>query len=80
MLLTKPKKLLWQCCVLHNFAILKNDLTEDEEADDNDGRDTMSTEEVDALYRINDVGVDKCQHIMRALSELNSETPVHVVC
>ncbi len=76
----KAKKIIVACCVLHNFAILKNDLIEDEETDDNDGCDTMPTEEVDALYGIDDLGVDKHQRIMCALSEFNSETPVDGFC
>ncbi len=49
----KAKRIIATCCVLHNFAIRKNDIVDDEKHDDNDGLD--------------DEGVDKRQAVMRAL-------------
>ena len=65
----KAKKIIAACCVLHNFALKNNDITEDEEHDDNDGRDMLAPDEIDALIGVDDGGIDKRQNIMRALSE-----------
>ena len=61
----KARKVIAACCVLHNFAIHKKDVTEDETQDDNDGRDVP--EDVDIEFGLNDEGIDKRQAIMLAL-------------
>ncbi len=66
---SKAKKIIAACCFLHNFAIKHKNVTEDEFDDDNDGRDTLSPDEIDAMFGIDDMGVDKRQAIMRLLSE-----------
>ncbi len=61
----KAKHVIAMCCVLHNFAIRKKDVTEDEAQDDNDGHDVM--EDVDAEFGLDEEGIDKRQAIMLAL-------------
>ncbi len=61
----KARKVIAACCVLHNFAIHKKDVTEDETQDDNDSRDVP--EDVDIKFGLNDEGIDKRQAIMLAL-------------
>ena len=65
----KAKKIIATCCFLHNFAIKHKDVTKEEFEDDNDGRDTLSQDEIDAMFGIDDMGVDKRHAIMRSLSE-----------
>ncbi len=62
----KAKMIIVTCCVLHNFAIHKKDVTEDEAQDDNDGRDVP--DDVDIEYGLDDEGIDKRQAIMLALA------------
>ncbi len=64
----KAKKIIATCCALHNFAIRNRDFLDDEENDDNDGRGTDNMNDVDAMYGIDDAGIDKRQAIMRLLS------------
>ncbi len=61
----KAKRIIATCCVLHNFAICKKDVTDDEEHDDNDGCEVP--DDVDTEYGLDDKGVDKRQTIMLAL-------------
>ncbi len=61
----KAKRIIATCCVLHNFAIRKKDVTEEEAEDDNDGRDVP--DDVDIEYGLDDEGIDKRQAIMLAL-------------
>ncbi len=61
----KAKIIIAACCVLHNFAIRKKDITEDEAKDDNDGRDVP--DDIDIEYGLDDEGIDKRQAIMLAL-------------
>ncbi len=66
---TKAKKIIATCAFLHNFALKNCDMTEDKYNDDNDGREALSQEEIDAMFGLDDMGVDKCQAIMHLLSE-----------
>ena len=61
----KAKTIIATCCVLHNFAIRKKDVTEDEAQDDNDGRDVP--DDVDVEYGLDEEGIDKRQAIMLSL-------------
>lgn len=61
----KAKRIIATCCVLHNFAIRKKDVTDDEAQDDNDGRDVP--EDIDAQFGLDEEGIDKRQAIMLAL-------------
>ncbi len=61
----KAKLIIAACCVLHNFAIRKNDVINDEAEDDNDGRDMRK--DVDAEFGLDDEGIDKRQAIMLSL-------------
>ncbi len=65
----KAKKIIAMCCFLHNFTIKHKDVTEEEFEDDNDGRDMLSQDEIDAMFGIDDMGIDKWHAIMRSLSE-----------
>lgn len=66
---TKCKKIIAMCCVLHNFAIKHRDVSEEEYMDDNDGHDSLTQDEIDAMFGVDDMGVDKRHKIMRALSQ-----------
>ncbi len=61
----KAKKIIATCCVLHNFAIRKNDLIDEEAQDDNDGHDVP--EDIDVEFGLDDEGIDKRQAIMLSL-------------
>ncbi len=50
--------------MLHNFAIRKKDVTDEEAQDDDDGREGK---DVDIEYGLDDEGVDKRQAVMLAL-------------
>ncbi len=64
----KAKKIIATCCFLHNFALKNYDITDEEFNDDNNGRESMSQEEIDTMFGVDDTGVDKRQAIMRSLS------------
>ena len=61
----KAKKIIATCCVLHNFAIRKNDITDEEADDDSEGHDAQ--DEVDIEFGLDDEGVDKRQAVMLSL-------------
>ncbi len=65
----KAKKIIATCCALHNFAIRHRDILEDEDNKDNDGQGDDNITDVDALYGIDDTGIDKRQNIMRLLAQ-----------
>ncbi len=52
---------------MHNIALLKQDIIDDEEAVEEDGRESIA---VDAIFGVNEAGTDKRHWIMRSLSEL----------
>ncbi len=66
---SKAKKIIATCYFLHNFALKHSDVLEDEFDDDNDGRETPTPEEIDAMFGTDEMGVDKHQAIMHSLSE-----------
>ncbi len=51
--------------VLHNFAIRKKDITDEESTDDNDGREVP--QDIDTEYGLDEEGVDKRQAVMLSL-------------
>ncbi len=61
----KAKRIIATCCVLHNFAIRKKDITDEESNDNNDGREVP--EDVDIEYGLDEEGVDKRQAVMLSL-------------
>ena len=61
----KAKHIIATYCVLHNFAIRKKDITDEESDDDNDGHEVP--EDVDTEYGLDDEGVDKRQAVMLSL-------------
>ncbi len=65
----KAKRIIATCCALHNFAIKHRDILEEEENDDNDGRGVENITDVDAVYGVDDAGIDKRQAIMRLLAQ-----------
>ncbi len=65
----KAKKIIATCCALHNFAIRHRDILEDEDNKDNDGRGDENITDIDALYGIDDTGIDKRQNIMCLLAQ-----------
>ncbi len=68
---SKAKKIIAMCCFLHNFALKNCDITDEEFTNDNDGRESLSQEEIDAMFGADDTGVDKRQAIMRTLSSMS---------
>ncbi len=51
--------------VLHNFAIRKKDITDEESTDDNDGHEVP--QDIDTEYGLDEEGVDKRQAVMLSL-------------
>ncbi len=64
----KAKKVIAACWALHNFTIKHRDILQDEENDDNDPQGEENMSDVDALYGVDDEGIDKRQAIMRSLT------------
>ncbi len=61
----KAQKIIATYCVLHNFAIRRNDITNEEADDDNDGCNTQ--DDADIEFGLDDEGVDKRQAVMLSL-------------